>query len=160
MNTQVSLFSGLPRLHDSRSRDSATGIVTHAWSQHARTFPRRDIASWVQSWGFDMSNLSSRLVVDLDRPFAMVKVKCACASRGAQHSARIMYVRCLLPRLLVRRRVVRPLSSVVCGGLLFRNQKELVSQNTLCIVDLCPLLQPFCLYCQLIPKHKFPFYLR
>ena len=78
---------GIHTVHDSRSHNSATGIVTHAWRHHARKFSSLAIDSWVQPWRLDMSNLhhwSWTLVAHL----LWQKVKCVCASRGAQHSAR------------------------------------------------------------------------
>ena len=87
-------LEGIHTLHDSRSRhNAATGIVTHAWRHHAHKFSSLAIDSWVQSWRLDMSNLhhwSWTLVVHL----LWQKVKCVCASRGAQRSARVVWGVC------------------------------------------------------------------
>ena len=68
------------------SHNPMTGIVTPVWRHYVRKFYSRVIDSWVQLWRFDMSNLHSWLWTSITH-LLWQKVKCACASHGAQRSA-------------------------------------------------------------------------
>ena len=103
---------------DYRSHDSATGVVTHAWRQHARKFPsratdsltrgstRKDLTCWIFTTGhgpWSRNLLWQKSKVRMRQSWG--SAFCSCS------------VQCLLARQLVRRSVVRPLNRVVCGGL-------------------------------------------